>query len=378
MPLIFIFVVGIVVALIRRRLLAGPGDRTWSEDAPARLLGWAVGLLAAQRGEWGQAMIGELDRLDGRARRWRFALGCVGAAVVLPPWGRGAAALGALMAVAASAGGLVVYTHLHYRLGIDGWTVVGAAIVLVSLLGYILAGSVLLRRPRVAGPGLAGGVLVTAAWLAGSGFTFNHWLNSTRTDLWLWLLAPIVVGVGGTLWGGSAAVGRRAARLATVTAALGVYLYGVLAVTVLGTAGHDPSDGWTAAQVVDDNLGNQATFYLMALPLMTATIGWAAAAATARLRHGRPVLVPAQPILPAPQDDPTPIGTPGVTPSQSHAAAREDHPASAHPHPSRGVPGATSATATRQRRTWYLLLLCAALAAAAFLVFLTFLGPHPR
>src|SRR5258707_5705750 len=121
MPLMFIFVVGIAVALVRRRLLAPAGDPTWSQDAPARLLGWAVGLLAAQREQWGQAMIGELDRLDGRARRWRFALGCVGAAVVLPPWGPAAAVLVALIAVAASAGGLVVYTYVHYRLSTDGW-----------------------------------------------------------------------------------------------------------------------------------------------------------------------------------------------------------------------------------------------------------------
>ena len=39
------------------------------------------------------------------------------------------------------------------------------------------------------------------------------------------------------MWGGIAAVGRRAARLAAVTAALGVYLYGVLAVAVLSTPG---------------------------------------------------------------------------------------------------------------------------------------------
>jgi hypothetical protein len=77
----------------------------------------------------GQAMIGELDRLDGRTRRWRFALGCVGAALVLPPWGR--------------------------------------------------------------------------------------------------------------------AVGRRAARLAAISAALGVYLYGVLAVAVLGAGGHPLDDGST-------------------------------------------------------------------------------------------------------------------------------------
>ena len=363
MPLIFIFVIGIAVALIRRRLLAAAGDPTLSQDAPARLLGWAVGLLAAEREQWGQAMIGELDRLDGRAPRWRFALGCVGAAVVMPPWGRAAAVLGALMAVAASAGGLVVYIHVHYRLGTDGWTWAGAAVLVILLVGYILGGSALLRRPGVAGPGLVGGLLVAAAWLAAGGFTFDRWLNSLGlgSQQWLLFLAPVVVGVGGTLWGGDAAVGRRAARLAAVTAALGIYLYGVLAVAVHGAAGHDPSDGWTAAQVVGDNLGNQATFYLMALPLMTATIGWAAAAATARLGHAR-LAVASHPTLTT--------GDPGPAPTSAPRAAR--------PHRGDATPGTSPARATRRRRTWYLLVLSAALAATAFLVFLTFLAPHSR
>src|SRR5439155_1571116 len=94
---------------------------------------------------------------DGRARRWRFALGCVVAAVVMPPWGRAVAALGALMAVAASGGGLFVYTHVHYRLHTDGWTWVGAVILLLVLAGYLLGGGVLLRRRR--GPRPSGGRL---------------------------------------------------------------------------------------------------------------------------------------------------------------------------------------------------------------------------
>ena len=359
MPVLFVFVIGIAVALIRRHHLVAPEARP-SGDAPARLLGWAVGLLTEQRLEWGQAMIGELDRLDGRARRWRFALGCVAAAAVMPPWGRAAAALGALMAIAASGGGLVAYTHMHYRLPTD-W--VGAVIVPLLLVGYILGGSVLLRRPRVTGPGLVGGLVVAAAWLAAGGFTFTRWLESNGLvpEDWLVLLAPIVVGAGGTLWGRSAAVGRRVVRLATVTAALGIYLYGVLAVAVHG--GHDPTGEWTTAQIVADNLGNQAVFYLIALPLMTATIGWAAAAATARLRHFQPVLVPDQPHLIAPAGGPPPVPTPRTVPSQS---------------PPTSVPAATLATARRQHRTWFALLLCAALAATAFLVFLTFLSPHSQ
>ena len=364
MALIFIPVVGIAVALIRRRLLAAAGDPSWSGDAPARLLGWAVGLLAAGRVQWGQAMIGKLDRLEGRARRWRFAVGCVAGAVVMPPWGRAAAALGVLMAVAASAAGLTIYTHVSYQLPTDGWTWVWAGILLLVLVGYLLGGSALLRRPGVAGPGLVGGLLVAAAWLAVGGFTFNRWVNSLWADWWLLFLAPVVVGVGGTVWGGSAAVGRRAARLASVTAALSIYLYGVLAVAVLGAAGHDPSDGWTPAQVVGDNLGTQATFYLVALPLMTATLGWAAAAATARLRFVQPTIA-APPVL---------ATTPGADLALSTALGTlapesepQDRPLTTRPPLGDGVPGASLATA---------MVLCAALAAAGFLIFLALLRQH--
>src|SRR5512142_440951 len=244
MPVLFIFVVGVAVALIRRHFLVAPEDRP-SGDPPARLLGWAVGLMAAQRQEWGQAMLGELDRLDGKGRRWRFALGCVAAAVAMPPWGRAAAALAGLMAVAASGGGLYAYTHVHYGLHTDGGTWVGAVTLVLVLVGYVLGGSALLRRPGVAGPGLVGGLFVAVAWLAVGGFTFDEWLKPFAHNSWLVVLAPIVVGAGSTVWGRDAAVGRRATRLATVTAALSIYLYGVLAVAVVGATGHDPSDGWT-------------------------------------------------------------------------------------------------------------------------------------
>src|SRR5260370_11786722 len=91
MPLLFILMMcllGIGIAMFRRSpqaFLDGP-----AEDAPLRLMRWAVGLLSPQRHEWGQAMLGALDHLDGRIRRMRFTLGCVGAALVLPPSGRGA------------------------------------------------------------------------------------------------------------------------------------------------------------------------------------------------------------------------------------------------------------------------------------------------
>ena len=147
------------------------------------------------------------------------------------------------------------------------------------------------------------------------GFTFTQWLNSLWSNWWLLFLAPIVVGVGGTLWGGNAAAGRRVVRLATVTAVLGIYLYGVLAVAAVGAAGDPLEDGFTKAYVVNDRLGNQVVFYLLALPLMTVALGWAAAAATARLRHLPPV--PAQTNLATENPRSPAMGTPGTARLQS-------------------------------------------------------------
>ena len=56
---------GILIAWYRRdpkRFLDGP-----TEDAPLRLTRWAIGLLAPQRAEWGQAMLGELGHIKDRA-----------------------------------------------------------------------------------------------------------------------------------------------------------------------------------------------------------------------------------------------------------------------------------------------------------------------
>jgi hypothetical protein len=92
------------VALFRRSenvVVEGP-----TADVPLRLLRWAASLLSAQRHEWGQAMLGELDHIEGRGRRWRFTIGCIGAALLLPPWGRAGAAAMAMLAVAMGGLGL--------------------------------------------------------------------------------------------------------------------------------------------------------------------------------------------------------------------------------------------------------------------------------
>jgi hypothetical protein len=273
---------GMGVALFQRSAQAGPAAR---EDVPARLLRWAVGLLSPRREEWGQAMLGELHHIDGRGRRWRFAAGCAGAALLLPPWGRAAAAVGTLVAVAAGSAGLYAFVGVRYRLGVGDW--VFAAIALVLLAGYALVASVLLRQPGVALPGLMGGLLVALTWLVLSGHTFYDVINLVTSPLattGLVIVLPVLVGVAGTLWSGSAAAGRRIARLAGISAGLCITLYGTIAVVALGTGGPPGDPGCTGSCLIADRLGTNTIFYLWLLPLTTAALGWSAAAATARIR----------------------------------------------------------------------------------------------
>jgi len=344
MMLVPVVLLGIVVALLRRTphlVLDGS-----TQDVPIRLLRCMVGLLPEPRDEWGHAMLGELDHIEGRGRRWRFTIGCVGATQLLPPWGRAGAAVLALVAVAIAAIGLYASVVIRYGLGAGAW--VSAAIALTFLVSFILAGNVLLRRPGVAVPGLLGGLFVAVAWLATSGFTFYRFVTSV-TAAWaiplLHIVVPAVVGVAGAMWGGSAVVGRGTARLAAISAGLGLFLYGTLAVAVVGAAGPHDDSGFTVSYIVGDRLGNNIIFYLIVLPLVTATIGWAAAATTARIRpqpatDAEPVLLPAACRA-------QPVTTPETVGSAVPARAR--------------------------RRTVRLVLLCAAVAAAVPLAAATWL-----
>src|SRR5882724_5673220 len=223
MMIVPVMMLCIVVALLWRSphaVLDGP-----TQDGPMRLLQWTAGLLSEPRDEWGRAMLGELDHIEGRGRRWRFTIGCVGATLLLPPWGRAGAAVLAMVAVGIGSLGLYASVVIRYGLGTGVWVWVGAAIVVAFLVSFILAASVLLRRPGVAVPGLLGGLFVALAWRATSGFTFSG-VIAPITAPWakplLVIVVPAVVGVAGTLWGGSAVVGRRTARLAALSAGVGL------------------------------------------------------------------------------------------------------------------------------------------------------------
>jgi len=264
-----------------------PQDRvTERRDAPVRLLQWADGLLPADRVDWGQAMLGELDRIEGRSKRWRFALGCVTGVVLLPPWGP-VGPMAALVAVALGSAVVFGFGFVHFGLATDPWNWVMLAILAALVIGSIVAVSVQLRRARVARLALVGGLFVAAAWLVVSGFTWQGIISpiysvGAWSDPALYIAVPVALGVSGAWHSGSASVGRRAARLAGVSAGLVMFFISTIAVVAIDGGPRDP--GASVAGGVSEAFSNVAMTYLLSLPLAAAAIGWVAATATARIR----------------------------------------------------------------------------------------------
>ena len=280
-------------------LLTGAGVVLWSrehtppdtvtvrEDVPIRLLQWAVGLLPSDREDWGQAMLGELDRIEGRSERRRFALGCVASIVVLPPWGP----VGPMAALAAFALGSAVVLGVgftHFGLAANPWNWLVMAILVTVMIGSVVVVSVLLRRPGIAGPGLIGGLFVAVAWLGFSEFRFagivspinssSDWSNPA-----LYIAVPLVVGVGVAWRSKSTIEGQRAARLAGASAGLAMFFLATIAVLGIDGGPRDPGVG--VAGGVSEAFAGVAMQYLISVPLAMATIGWVAATATARFRY---------------------------------------------------------------------------------------------
>jgi|GEM_PF-2689894 len=279
-------------------LLAGAGAVLWSRehppqdplavraDVPLRLLQWAIGLLPDDRVDWGQAMLGELDRIEGRSGRSRFALECVAGVVLLPPWGP-VGPTAALGAVALGSAVVLGIGFVHFGLAANPWNWIMLVILVTLVTGSVVAASVLLRRPGVARLGLVGGLFVVATWLAFSGFTWAGIISPINsvgdwTGPALLIGVPLIVGVGGEWRSGSALMGRRAARLAGVSAGLTMFFVSTIAVVAIDGGPRDP--GADVAGGVSEAFRNVAMLFLMFLPVATATIGWVAATATDRFR----------------------------------------------------------------------------------------------
>jgi hypothetical protein len=279
-------------------LLSGAAGALWSRehpsrdtqsvrrDVPLRLLQWAVGLLPVDRIDWGQAMLGELDRIEDRSGRRRFALGCVAGVVLLPPWGP-VGLMAAPVCLALGSALVFGYGFVHFGLAADPWNWIMLAILAALVMVSVVAVRVQLSRPGVARMGLVWGLFVVAAWLVISGFTWRG-IISPIYSVGAWsgpavlIGVPLVVGVGGAWRSGSASVGRRAARLAGASAGLAMFFVSTIAVVTIDGGPRDPGVG--VAGGVSEAFSEAAMLFLIFLPLATAAIGWVAATATARLR----------------------------------------------------------------------------------------------
>ncbi len=145
-------------------------------DRARQLLVVAVRSLPADRVDWAQAMLVELDQVEGRRERWQFSLGCAWAAARIRVRSREPG--GALLRVvvygcAAIAIALVGYGLLRYpglRSEPNLWGALTA--FLATLLAYIgltvlLSRGATQRSAAARRYGLAGGLAVGVGWLLG-------------------------------------------------------------------------------------------------------------------------------------------------------------------------------------------------------------------
>ncbi len=287
------------------RRVVGATARSGSRDAAGVLLAGTVRLLAAERAGWGQAMVGELDRLDGRGRRWLFVLGCLRATLLLPPR-RGESGRLAVALVTAGAGGcvgLVAYGLTRYpglRTGTGTWLSVAA--FLVVLAGYPLITLIVSRRltgPTLAATrtGLLGGLITAVLWLLIGAAAAYPSVESASAVVAL-AIPVTALAVGATVgWRGrSAAAGREAVALSAVTAGLVVFLGWVGQALLTGGRPYDPGlirdfhhsgSRDLATYAVSDNLG-AAMMLLLLVPILTAAVGLLGVSIAARLHRAGP------------------------------------------------------------------------------------------
>ncbi|WP_027345743.1 hypothetical protein [Hamadaea tsunoensis] len=287
----------LIAALLRRRRVPGSAAAP-AADAPARLLAWVTGFLPEHRADWGQAMLGELEQSPSRARRWRFAVGCLVAVALLPARQADTGRLVTVLVPAAAAGcvGLVAYGLVRYPAILDGGGGLPAlAVFAVLVAGMAMLALLLVRRGAAAGFALAGGLGTAAVWIV-FGYTAVTYAQA-RPALSLLLLAlplaPLTVGWAAVRKGRTGAAGRRAALLSALIAGLVLFL--ALAGGALLTAGGPYDAGQIrdfstsrfpdiASYAVNDDLGTAMSLLLLA-STVTAVLGCTAATIAARLRR---------------------------------------------------------------------------------------------
>ncbi|MDQ2836616.1 MAG: hypothetical protein M3Y42_01460 [Actinomycetota bacterium] len=287
--------------VVRRTLSAatshGALDR---RDLPELLVSLAGLLLGGERCEWGPAMLGELAGLTGQFARWRFALGCLRAALFALPGSTSFARQAA--AVIATAGavctGLVAYGFARYPgliIGVGTWLELAAFLAVIG--SYLMAAWVVLRRIEAGSVGsirvaLLAGAAIAVVWSAASVLLAEQASGSAFLTSWLAVpFAAFSVGLLGAWHANAARAGGQAALLAAVGAGLLVFGLWVLDTVLSGGRPYDPgliSDFRgsgapdLATYAVSDNLGS-AMMLLLVVPVLATMFGAAGAAIATRL-----------------------------------------------------------------------------------------------
>jgi len=284
-----------ILALVVLAVAAGV-YRTWRgrADIPAAAVGWAARLLSADRADWGQAMLGELGQYKGAAR-WRFALGCVVAAIGLPRRaGSGRWAVASVLVASLAGAGLVGYGFVRYPGMITGaGTWLALATFVAVLAGFVVVTGVTTRQSTIGITGLVCGCALAAVWIVVGAVALSARSAASMLLLLILPLVSIAAGVVGARRGRTRPAARRAVLVSAVVAALAVFL--VLAADILITGGRPYDAGQLrdfatsgypdmATYAVSDDLGT-AMVLLLLMSAMTALLG--SAGATLATRRSR-------------------------------------------------------------------------------------------
>jgi hypothetical protein len=281
----------IILASVVLAVAAGVGPawrrrRTGSGDLPAVVVGWGARLLSTDRAEWGQAMVGELGQYQGVAR-WRFALGCVVAAVGLPRRdGSGRWVVASVLVASIASAGLVGYGFVRYPGMVTGaGTWLALTTFAVVLAGFVVVTGVTTRQSPIGITGLVSGCALAGVWIVVGAVALALRSAASMFALLILPLVSIAVGVVGARGGRTRTAARCTVLVSAVVAALAVFL--VLAADTLITGGrpydagqlHDfATSGYPdlATYAVSDNLGT-AMVLLLLMSGMTALLGTVAA-----------------------------------------------------------------------------------------------------
>ncbi len=282
-------------AIVRSLRIRDRADGDWARS----LLVFAVRGGAADRADWANAMLTELDHVQGRRERWQFSLGCVWAAVRMRAQSRqpgGALLRVVILGCSVLALALGTYGLVHYPGLRSEGNLWGAVIVFLATLFTCVALTVFLSRGATQRSsaarryGLTGGVGVGVGWLLGIDppSALKGWVF---LPLLIALLCPVVVAVIAGHRAHDSGTGILAALWSGLVGGLIVFLVWLVVTYAndgrpydagLVAGFHKSSAPDLATYAVSDNLGSGLALLLM-IPTVALALG---SLGTRRQGHG--------------------------------------------------------------------------------------------